>query len=88
VDTKKCGSALVSSLATGLKPRYHFAALEKSYYERLPYRQVAFHSFWFFEEFTLDILYKLTLFIFRHISFGDSQVTHLGVCSNSFNPLK
>ncbi|XP_013361667.1 PREDICTED: CWF19-like protein 1 isoform X4 [Chinchilla lanigera] len=38
VDTKKCGSALVSSLATGLKPRYHFSALEKSYYERLPYR--------------------------------------------------
>uniref|UniRef100_A0A2K6B6B9 CWF19-like protein 1 n=1 Tax=Macaca nemestrina TaxID=9545 RepID=A0A2K6B6B9_MACNE len=38
VDTKKCGSALVSSLAMGLKPRYHFAALEKTYYERLPYR--------------------------------------------------
>ncbi|XP_009008381.1 CWF19-like protein 1 isoform X2 [Callithrix jacchus] len=38
VDTKKCGSSLVSSLATGLKPRYHFAALEKTYYERLPYR--------------------------------------------------
>lgn len=38
VDTKKCGSALVSSLASSLKPRYHFAALEKSYYERLPYR--------------------------------------------------
>ncbi|XP_017736299.1 PREDICTED: CWF19-like protein 1 isoform X2 [Rhinopithecus bieti] len=38
VDTKKCGSALASSLAMGLKPRYHFAALEKTYYERLPYR--------------------------------------------------
>ncbi|XP_013839114.1 CWF19-like protein 1 isoform X2 [Sus scrofa] len=38
VDTKKCGSALISSLAAGLKPRYHFAALEKTYYERLPYR--------------------------------------------------
>ncbi|EPY82553.1 CWF19-like 1, cell cycle control isoform 4-like protein [Camelus ferus] len=38
VDTKKSGSALISSLATGLKPRYHFAALEKTYYERLPYR--------------------------------------------------
>ncbi|ERE80425.1 CWF19-like protein 1 isoform X1 [Cricetulus griseus] len=38
VDTKKCGSALISSLAASLKPRYHFAALEKSYYERLPYR--------------------------------------------------
>ncbi|XP_023402587.1 CWF19-like protein 1 isoform X4 [Loxodonta africana] len=38
IDTKKCGSALVSSLATALKPRYHFVALEKTYYERLPYR--------------------------------------------------
>ncbi|XP_015392176.1 CWF19-like protein 1 isoform X3 [Panthera tigris] len=38
VDTKKCGSALISGLATDLKPRYHFAALEKTYYERLPYR--------------------------------------------------
>ncbi|KAB1271702.1 CWF19-like protein 1 [Camelus dromedarius] len=38
VDTKKSGSALISSLATGLKPRYHFASLEKTYYERLPYR--------------------------------------------------
>uniref|UniRef100_A0A8C6H446 CWF19-like protein 1 n=1 Tax=Mus spicilegus TaxID=10103 RepID=A0A8C6H446_MUSSI len=38
VDTKNCGSALISSLAVSLKPRYHFAALEKSYYERLPYR--------------------------------------------------
>lgn len=38
VDTKHCGSALISSLAMSLKPRYHFAALEKSYYERLPYR--------------------------------------------------
>lgn len=38
VDTKQCGSALISSLAVSLKPRYHFAALEKSYYERLPYR--------------------------------------------------
>ncbi|XP_062436560.1 CWF19-like protein 1 isoform X2 [Rhea pennata] len=38
VDTKKCGSALVSNLAASLKPRYHFAALEKAYYERLPYR--------------------------------------------------
>ncbi|KAK2499118.1 hypothetical protein MC885_019995, partial [Smutsia gigantea] len=26
------------NLATSLKPRYHFAALEKTYYERLPYR--------------------------------------------------
>ncbi|KAK4821225.1 hypothetical protein QYF61_015793 [Mycteria americana] len=38
IDTKKCGSKLVSDLAASLKPRYHFAALEKAYYERLPYR--------------------------------------------------
>ncbi|XP_019367728.1 PREDICTED: CWF19-like protein 1 isoform X2 [Gavialis gangeticus] len=38
IDTKRCGSVLVSNLATSLKPRYHFAALEKTYYERLPYR--------------------------------------------------
>ncbi|NXG51521.1 C19L1 protein, partial [Psilopogon haemacephalus] len=38
IDTKKCGSKLVSDLAASLKPRYHFAALEKVYYERLPYR--------------------------------------------------
>ncbi|XP_074869582.1 CWF19-like protein 1 isoform X2 [Carettochelys insculpta] len=38
VDTKRCGSVLISNLAMSLKPRYHFAALEKIYYERLPYR--------------------------------------------------
>ncbi|XP_025896473.1 CWF19-like protein 1 [Nothoprocta perdicaria] len=38
IDTKKCGSALISNLAASLKPRYHFAALEKTYYERVPYR--------------------------------------------------
>nr|XP_020850215.1 CWF19-like protein 1 [Phascolarctos cinereus] len=38
VDTKKKGSSLISHLAMDLKPRYHFAALEKTYYERLPYR--------------------------------------------------
>ncbi|KFQ26910.1 CWF19-like 1, partial [Merops nubicus] len=38
IDTKKCGSKLVSDLAASLKPRYHFAALKKAYYERLPYR--------------------------------------------------
>ncbi|KFU85278.1 CWF19-like 1 [Chaetura pelagica] len=38
IDTKKCGSKLISDLAASLKPRYHFAALEKAYYERLPYR--------------------------------------------------
>uniref|UniRef100_A0A2K5M9H0 Cwf19-like C-terminal domain-containing protein n=1 Tax=Cercocebus atys TaxID=9531 RepID=A0A2K5M9H0_CERAT len=53
VDTKNCGSALVSSLAMGLKPRYHFAALEKTYYERLPDRnhivlqENAQHATWF-----------------------------------------
>ncbi|POI27103.1 hypothetical protein CIB84_009147 [Bambusicola thoracicus] len=40
IDTKKCGSTLISDLAASLKPRYHFAALEKAYYERLPYRSV------------------------------------------------
>ncbi|NWH77195.1 C19L1 protein, partial [Piaya cayana] len=38
VDAKKCGSKLISDLAASIKPRYHFAALEKAYYERLPYR--------------------------------------------------
>ncbi|NXS63908.1 C19L1 protein, partial [Brachypteracias leptosomus] len=38
IDTKKCGSKLISDLAESIKPRYHFAALEKTYYERLPYR--------------------------------------------------
>ncbi|XP_068024594.1 CWF19-like protein 1 isoform X1 [Melanerpes formicivorus] len=38
IDTKRCGSKLISDLAASLKPRYHFAALEKAYYERLPYR--------------------------------------------------
>ncbi|KAJ7345364.1 hypothetical protein JRQ81_001314 [Phrynocephalus forsythii] len=38
VDTKTCGSELVSLLAASLKPRYHFAALQNVYYERLPYR--------------------------------------------------
>ncbi|XP_034994563.1 CWF19-like protein 1 isoform X3 [Zootoca vivipara] len=41
IDTKKCGSGLVSLLAASLKPRYHFAALQKVYYERLPYRNHA-----------------------------------------------
>ncbi|XP_054826516.1 CWF19-like protein 1 isoform X5 [Eublepharis macularius] len=38
VDTKKCGSGLVSVLASSLKPRYHFSGLQKICYERLPYR--------------------------------------------------
>ncbi|KAJ6654040.1 hypothetical protein lerEdw1_007549 [Lerista edwardsae] len=37
-DTQKCGSGLISLLAASIKPRYHFAALQKTYYERLPYR--------------------------------------------------
>ncbi|XP_051889844.1 CWF19-like protein 1 [Pristis pectinata] len=38
VDTKLCGSVVVADLASTLKPRYHFAALEGANYERLPYR--------------------------------------------------
>ncbi|XP_053138894.1 CWF19-like protein 1 isoform X2 [Hemicordylus capensis] len=38
LDTRKCASGLVALLAASLKPRYHFAALQKIYYERLPYR--------------------------------------------------
>ncbi|XP_078276031.1 CWF19-like protein 1 isoform X1 [Rhinoraja longicauda] len=38
IDTKLCGSVLISDLASTLKPRYHFAALEGANYERLPYR--------------------------------------------------
>ncbi|XP_017296788.1 CWF19-like protein 1 [Kryptolebias marmoratus] len=38
VNTKSCGSSSIASLADKLKPRYHFAALEGAYYERLPYR--------------------------------------------------
>nr|XP_060613883.1 CWF19-like protein 1 [Anolis sagrei ordinatus] len=34
-------SELVSLLAASLKPRYHFAALQKVHYERLPYRNHA-----------------------------------------------
>ncbi|XP_054826513.1 CWF19-like protein 1 isoform X2 [Eublepharis macularius] len=41
VDTKKCGSGLVSVLASSLKPRYHFSGLQKICYERLPYRNHA-----------------------------------------------
>ncbi|KAK6487838.1 CWF19-like protein 1 [Huso huso] len=38
VDTRSCGASSVAHLAEQLKPRYHFAALEGTYYERLPYR--------------------------------------------------
>ncbi|XP_025025542.1 CWF19-like protein 1 isoform X2 [Python bivittatus] len=41
VNSKKCGSGLVSFLAASLKPRYHFAGLQKINYERLPYRNHA-----------------------------------------------
>ncbi|XP_067860890.1 CWF19-like protein 1 isoform X1 [Heptranchias perlo] len=41
VDTKLCGSIAVAQLASTLKPRYHFAALEGANYERLPYRNHA-----------------------------------------------
>ncbi|XP_075459169.1 CWF19-like protein 1 isoform X4 [Ascaphus truei] len=38
VETRKCGSAFVANLASSLKPRYHFSALQGESYERLPYR--------------------------------------------------
>uniref|UniRef100_W5NK96 CWF19-like protein 1 n=1 Tax=Lepisosteus oculatus TaxID=7918 RepID=W5NK96_LEPOC len=38
ICTKSCGTASIANLAEKLKPRYHFAGLEGTYYERLPYR--------------------------------------------------
>ncbi|KAI1888456.1 hypothetical protein AGOR_G00185320 [Albula goreensis] len=38
INTKFCGSASIATLAEALKPRYHFAGLEGTHYERLPYR--------------------------------------------------
>uniref|UniRef100_A0A4W4GRD9 CWF19-like protein 1 n=1 Tax=Electrophorus electricus TaxID=8005 RepID=A0A4W4GRD9_ELEEL len=38
IDIKFCGVSSIANLAEKLKPRYHFAALEGAYYERLPYR--------------------------------------------------
>ncbi|XP_012992778.2 CWF19-like protein 1 isoform X1 [Esox lucius] len=38
VNTKFCGTNSIAHLANKLKPRYHFAAIEGVYYERLPYR--------------------------------------------------
>jgi len=35
------GSALVSKVATMLRPRYHLAAVHNVYYERQPYRCAA-----------------------------------------------
>lgn len=41
-DSKIAASKLLSWLAREIKPRYHFAALNGNYFERLPYRSV-FH---------------------------------------------
>ena len=38
VDASETGSEIISKLAVKLRPRYHFTALDKTYYERLPYR--------------------------------------------------
>ncbi|CAH1785742.1 unnamed protein product [Owenia fusiformis] len=38
VESTKTGSRIISQLALSLRPRYHFAALEGSFYERQPYR--------------------------------------------------
>ncbi|KAJ7987915.1 hypothetical protein DPEC_G00318190 [Dallia pectoralis] len=38
VNTKVCGTTSIAHLSDKLKPRYHFAALEGVFYERLPYR--------------------------------------------------
>ncbi|KAK2882949.1 CWF19-like protein 1 [Channa argus] len=38
VNTESLGSSCIANLGDKLKPRYHFAALEDSHYERLPYR--------------------------------------------------
>lgn len=38
LDTEQCGSDLISQLALGLRPRYHFCATEDVFYERQPYR--------------------------------------------------
>eukprot|EP00118_Oscarella_pearsei_P012021 m.85212 g.85212 ORF g.85212 m.85212 type:complete len:354 (+) comp36434_c0_seq6:140-1201(+) len=38
LDTNNVGSAPISQLAQALKPRYHFASLMKTFYERSPYR--------------------------------------------------
>ena len=32
------GSELISYLATKLRPRYHFTAIENIFFERIPYR--------------------------------------------------
>ncbi|XP_028399812.1 CWF19-like protein 1 [Dendronephthya gigantea] len=38
VDASETGSQIISQIAVKLKPRYHFTALDSTYYERLPYR--------------------------------------------------
>lgn len=40
-NEKSNGSALLSWLASEIKPRYHFCGLNDVYYERLPYRNLA-----------------------------------------------
>lgn len=42
-DSSKMGSHAISQVAIGLRPRYHFCALEGVHYERQPYRLV--HTF-------------------------------------------
>ena len=38
LDTTQIGSSALSKLAMRLRPRYHFAAGEDEFYERVPYR--------------------------------------------------
>ena len=40
MDVSRIGSKAVACLAATLKPRYHFVALQKVFYERTPYRLV------------------------------------------------
>ena len=37
-DASETGSEIISKLAVKLRPRYHFTALDNTFYERLPYR--------------------------------------------------
>ncbi len=38
LDLSAVGAKPLSKLAMCLKPRYHFAALHQTFYERIPYR--------------------------------------------------
>ena len=40
MDVSRIGSKAMACLAATLKPRYHFVALQKVFYERTPYRLV------------------------------------------------